>query len=80
MRIAESLGVQQVRVLAHLRRRMQTSACVVEIDVTVLVQSPVLEGTKRVEVQRGPVLRVARNELRVHVGQRCAVHVAMTLT
>ena len=67
MWVAEGLCIQQVGVLAHLRRCMQTSTCVVEIDVTVLVQSPVLEGAKRVEVQRRPVLRVASKELRVHV-------------
>ena len=80
MWIAERLCVQEVCVLAHLRRGMQASACVVEVDVAVLVQSPVLDGAKRVEVQRGPVLRVARKELRVHVGERSAVHVPMTLT
>ena len=80
MRIAQSVCVQEIGVLAHLRRRMQARAGVIQIDVAMLVQAPVLDRTKRVEMQRGPILRVAREKLRVRVGQLCAAHVPVTLT
>ena len=70
MRIAERLCVQKIGVLAHLRRRMQTRAGVIQIDVAMLVQSPVLDGTKRVEMQRGPILEdSARETLRTRFSQ-----------
>ena len=80
MRIAESLCVEEIGVLSHLRRRVQARAGVIQIDVAMLIQAPVLDGTKRVEMQRGPILRVADEEIRVRVGQRCAAHVPVTLT
>src|SRR5687768_1279877 len=79
MRIAERLRIQEVGVLAYLRRPMQTGAGVIQIHVAVLVQSSVLGGAKRVQMQRGPVVRVALEKLRVRVGLRCATHFSTSL-
>ena len=48
MRIAEGLRIQEIGVLPHLRRRMQARAGVIQIDVAVFVQPPVLGGAERV--------------------------------
>ena len=68
MRIAERLRVQQLRVPTHLRRGVQTGAGVIQIDLRVLVQPPVLGRAQRVEMERGSVFRIAREKLGVRVG------------
>src|SRR5512134_2124107 len=74
MRIAEGLRVQQVRVLTHLRRAMQAGAGVVQVNLSVRIQPPVLSRAQRVERQRGSVLGMAREKLDVGVGLGTLVH------
>ena len=56
MRIAERLGVQQLRVQTHLRGRVQTRTGVIQIGLPMLIEASIVGGAQRVEVTRRLVL------------------------
>ena len=62
MRVAEHVRVENVRVFADLRRGMQAAAGVVEVDMPLGIEPPVLDATQGVERRRLAVLGVFSQE------------------
>ena len=67
--LPRTLLVQQRCMLADLRFGVESAARVVEIDVALRVQAPVLRGTQRVQALRTLVVGKRRQEL-----GECGVH------